>query len=220
MAELRYTLLADGSSDRALIEIISWLLRQHLPGVALVSQWADLGRLPRPPRSLAERIVQSARLHPCDLLFIHRDAEREPRQVRVDQVRRALADAATLRPLPPAIPVVPVRMTEAWLLSNEAAIRRVARNPNGRQPLALPDLRALERLPDPKGRLRQLIQAASGRPAHRLRRLNVGAIQVAAFTATFSSLRGLPAFQALEAELESLLQEQDWATLPGRHPSD
>ena len=29
MQELRYTLLADGSSDRALLPILTWLLRQY-----------------------------------------------------------------------------------------------------------------------------------------------------------------------------------------------
>jgi hypothetical protein len=39
------------------------------------------------------------------------------------------------------IPVVPVRMTEAWLLADEFAIRSAPGNPNGTQSLDLPDLR-------------------------------------------------------------------------------
>jgi hypothetical protein len=40
-------------------------------------EWADLGRLPRPPAALQNRILAAIDLFPCDLLFVHRDAERE-----------------------------------------------------------------------------------------------------------------------------------------------
>ena len=46
--------------------------------------------------------------------------------------------------------VVPVRMQEAWLLIDEAALRRAAGDPNGTQPLAMPDVQRLEELADPK----------------------------------------------------------------------
>jgi hypothetical protein len=39
--EISYTLLCDGSSDRALLPVLSWLLREHLPDVAVQEQWAD-----------------------------------------------------------------------------------------------------------------------------------------------------------------------------------
>lgn len=38
------------------------------------------------------------------------------------------------------IPVIPVRMTEAWLLGHELSIRSAAGNPNGSENLELPDL--------------------------------------------------------------------------------
>ena len=56
MKEIRYTLLSDGSSDKALLPILSWLLYQHCPEYAIQSQWADLGRLPKPPKQLPEKI--------------------------------------------------------------------------------------------------------------------------------------------------------------------
>ena len=57
MSDLRYTLLADGSSDRALMPILSWLLREHLPHRAIQEEWADLGRFPRAPSTTAALIV-------------------------------------------------------------------------------------------------------------------------------------------------------------------
>ena len=75
-AEINYTLLSDGSSDRALIPILSWLLRDLGVASAITANWADLRGIPRPPKKLPERIRSDIELFPCQLLFIHRDAER------------------------------------------------------------------------------------------------------------------------------------------------
>lgn len=70
MKSIRYTLLSDGSSDRMLMPILDWLLCQHCPEYALESDWADLSRLPQPPKTLPDRIKDTLELYPCDLLFI------------------------------------------------------------------------------------------------------------------------------------------------------
>ena len=75
MRELRYTLVSDGSSDRALLPILSWLLIEHRVLCPIQAEWADLGRLRNPPKTLASRIEWSLDLYPCDMLFVHRDAE-------------------------------------------------------------------------------------------------------------------------------------------------
>ena len=62
----------------------------------------------------------------------------------VMQIRRALEGMPVRHVL-----VIPVRMTEAWLLIDELALRRAAGNPNGRNPLDLPALKDLEALPEP-----------------------------------------------------------------------
>ena len=150
MKELCYTLLSDGSSDKALMPILTWLLRAHQVECAIQSNWADLRRLPKPPKKLLPRIINSLELYPCDLLFIHRDAEREPREKRITEILEVLEEAVKKSVLvPPHICVIPVRMQEAWLLFDEAALRKAAGNPRGRQPLQLPDIRKLEQLPDP-----------------------------------------------------------------------
>jgi len=134
MTELRYTLLADGSSDRALLPILSWTLQQQGVSSAIQATWADLGRLRHRPRTLSERIIAALELYPCDLLFVHRDAEREPFENRHTEIERALLEVARQEvSLPSAVCVIPVRMHEAWLLFNEWAIRMAAGNPRGRQ---------------------------------------------------------------------------------------
>ncbi len=217
MKELRYTLLSDGSSDKALLPLLSWLLKIHLVDYAIQPQWANLRGLPKLPKKLsfAERIKLSVDLYPCELLFVHRDAEREPRQKRVEEIRQAKEEAGESL-LIPTICVVPVRMTEAWLLFDEVALRRAAANPRGKKSLQLPDLTKLEDEPDPKRLLYNLLIEASGLGSNRRKKLRVEELvhRVAEFIDDFASLRAMPAFKALEDELKQVIQEQDWGSQP------
>lgn len=160
MSVLRFTLLADGSSDRVLVPILRWMLGQHHGAHDWIGQTANLQALPRPPRGLPDRIAAAAEFFPADVLFVHRDAERESPDRRREEVGQAV-EALPAAGRPRSVPVVPVRMTEAWLLISEAAIRRAAGNPNGRVRLALPARNRLESLPDPKAILETLLVNAS-----------------------------------------------------------
>lgn len=81
MNQLRYTLVSDGSSDAALIPILTWLLRNKGLRKAIQSEWADLRQLRWQSKpTLADKICQGVVLYPCELLFVHRDAERETRE--------------------------------------------------------------------------------------------------------------------------------------------
>lgn len=210
MHGLRFTLLADGSSDRALMPILAWLLRQHYGAVPIQQQFADLRRLPHPPGELSERIDRSIDLYPCDLLFVHRDAETESCARREAEIRESWT-ASTRGHALPVIAVVPVRMQEAWLLIDEAALRRAAGNPAGRQPLNMPDVARLEDLPDPKQLLHELLRDASG--LHGRRRLrhfkrDVGSRvhRLAEKIDDFSPLRELPAFRRVERQVAEYRQ--------------
>jgi hypothetical protein len=203
---LTFTLLSDGSSDRALLPVLRWLLRQSTTR-NLQSQWADLRHLRNPPKKLGERIQAALDLYPCDLLFVHRDAEGEPRQIRVEEIRRHLPD-----PHPPAICVVPVRMQETWLLFDEYALRVAADNPRGRVPLAVPVVGDLEAIPNAKDLLFKLLEIASELKGRRLRRLNVPerVHRLADLIQDFSPLRRLSAFEALEEDVRRILTERSW----------
>jgi hypothetical protein len=216
MKELRYTLLSDGSSDSALIPVLTWLLQAHLVDCAIQHEWADLRRVPKSLKdTFSKRIKLAVELYPCELLFIHRDAEKEPRQKRVDEIRKAKEEAGESVSVP-TVCVVPVRMTEAWLLFDETALRRAAANPNGKHPLQLPDLTKLEDKPDPKQLLYKLLGEASGLGSHRRKKLRVEELvhRVAEFIDDFALLRAMPAFKALEDELKQVIQEQDWGSEP------
>lgn len=211
MDEIRYTLITDGSSDRALLPILTWVLREKGDVRLVQSEWADLRRLPQPPKSLNDRILCAIDLFPCDLLFIHRDAEREDPETRYKEIRDAIIEATKLGFQAPTICVVPVRMTEAWLLFDEPAIRLAAGNPNGKNPLNVPDLSVIEQIPNPKDVLFEILREASGLTGRHLKRFNMAEsrIRVTELVSDFSPLRNLSAFQRLEKDI-STLKKNDW----------
>ncbi|MEO8494592.1 MAG: hypothetical protein ABI614_05955 [Planctomycetota bacterium] len=125
MTVLTYTLLGDGSSDKVLLRHVAWLLEQLLsPDITTRPQWADLRSVRSKPRSLAERIEATIRLYPCDLLFVHRDAERDTPDKRRVEIEAAVQQVASN----PFVCVIPVRMQEAWLLFDERANRTKAKS--------------------------------------------------------------------------------------------
>ena len=151
---------------------------------------------------------------PCELLFVHRDAEQEPLETRTEEIRNAFSQAtAGMDGEPPAVCVVPVRMTEAWLLSSEAAIRAAAGNPLGKDEVHLPEPSQVESLPEPKDLLYETLRSASGLTGRRKQRLRVGALthRVAELTGDFAALRQLRAFVALESELGAAIRQNGWA---------
>ena len=204
MERLRFTLVGDGSSDQALVPVLTWLLRQYWEHVPIQSEFSDLRRLRNPPRSLSQRIDKSIELYPCDLLFVHRDAEGESAKKRREEIRKALERSEGGRTLP-IICVVPVRMQEAWLLIDESALKKAAGNPKNRQKLSMPDLKRIEDLPDPKRVLRDLLRKASGFQGRRLEKFNQGlgrcVHRVSQEIGDFGLLRGLAAFRELERQV-------------------
>jgi hypothetical protein len=204
MSELRYTLVGDGSSDKRLLPIINWLLQTH-SSRAITATWADFTILETPPRTLAAKVAAAVELYPADLLFVHRDAETAPRQQRVGEIVAACAQF----PDQPFVPVIPIRMHEAWLLTNEEAIRTAAGKPRGRIALNLPPKTSLENHPDPKQALYTALETASELSGRHLRRFKVksAAYRVSELMSEYSSLRGLSAFDALEADTARILQQ-------------
>lgn len=207
---MRFTLVSDGPSDAALLHPLKWLLQVNGVNQPIEPAWADLRSFPKPFPSLEHKIRAAMELFPCELLFVHRDAEREPRENRVSEIRSAIQRISTdFFAGRPYACVVPVRMTEAWLLFDEAAIRQAAGNPSGASPLNLPSVSRAEDLPDPKAVLNQALIQATEKPARRLKKFRAGlAVQrVAELISDYAPLRRADSFQALEGELQAVLGE-------------
>lgn len=198
---MTFTLISDGRSDAVLVPILTWSLKRRNV-TSIREQMPDWSRMPR--RGSEDFIKQVLDLYPCDLLFYHRDAEAQDPVVRRKEIA-SLLDGCAVR----HIPVVPVRMTEAWLLADEKAIRSAAGNPNGATELDLPLPGKLEELPNPKAVLHKALVEASGLNAHRRSGfpVNKRVHRIPDFIDDFSMLDALPAFQALQNDIQDALTE-------------
>jgi len=209
MSDLRITLTTDGPSDEVLLHPLRWLLRKHVSRRTTIQpQWADLRSLRQKPKDLADRIRHAIDLYPCELLFVHRDAETAAPCDRRREMEEAAAAAGISVPF---VCVVPLRMSEAWLLFDEMAVRRAAGNPHGEEPLLIPR-RDPEAIPNPKDVLHKALQSASGLSRRRLRRFDFRqrVRRVAEYINDFSPLQELSAFRKLEKDLVRVLRENGW----------
>lgn len=189
MRQLTYEVIADGGTDRSLVPIIEWALHRMDPQVELLE---PVFRKRKGPVAEFLSDYQSSAM----LLFVHRDAEREG----LGQRQREFAEV----PDDNVVPVIPVQMTEAWLLTSGEAIARAADRPGA--VVSLPPLGQLESLADPKAALEELLTEAAGRPTGRRGKKFKASIvdrrvNVAALISDFSPLDGLPSFRAFQQSL-------------------
>ena len=201
MKRVTATLVTDGSSDKLLVPLIELLFSEHTDRAYQVN---CANGLPPVAIGLRARIDAALTLFPCDILFVHRDAERENPSVRQREIESSWPDSP---PKAVLICVIPVRMTEAWLIANELPIRSAVGNPNGVEQLGLPAVKDIETLPDPKELLFSALKAASGLNASRKRRLNPHTYRhrVSELTNDLAPLRQLTSFKHLEAQVQEYL---------------
>jgi hypothetical protein len=197
----RATLVTDGSSDVILLPILEWLIGQ-LTSAEIELRWADLRGLRRKPGGLSERLAIATHLYPCNILFVHRDAEGQHAELRHDEIRLANKTGTA------HVCIVPVRMQEAWLLHNESALREAAGRPSGTDPLDLPPAARWERLADPKLILHNALRQASGAQGRRAKRFSLAraAHRLAGLITDWSPLRPLQAFARLELDTKNALR--------------
>ena len=202
---IKCLLVGDGSSDSFLTHIIEWALNDRFPDHLFTLEFADLRRSRMSTRTLRERINKALELYECDLLFVHRDAENQEVGTRVNEIMEAVESLPAVGSRS-TIMVIPIRMTEAWLLFDAEAIRVGANNPNGTMDLNLPSVSRVHTITNPKGTLEQaLIKAAnlnrrrrkSFRPRKQMHR-------VAESIDDFSLLRHQESFNHFERQLEML----------------
>jgi len=195
---VKANLLAEGSSDRVLLPILRWVLTENTRDEVHVS-WSN-PRLFGAHSKLADKVQCVLELQPCDLLFVHRDADNQPPDWRRHEIANAVAHHAH-------VAVVPVRMTETWLLIDDSAIRAAAGRPRGLMKLGVPRHARLESLSDPKRLLRTALTKAhdaSGRRAQRFKP-DVAMHRLANLVRDWSPLRELSAFRRLEADTRHAL---------------
>lgn len=120
------------------------------------------------------------------------------------EIRTAIDQASC--DLPHIVPVVPCKMSEAWLLIDPDAIRMAAGNPNGKILLKLPPTNKLEKIADPKNTSITLLKEATELNNRRLKKFNprLAIHRLSETIEDYSLLRNLEAFQKLEEELDKI----------------
>ena len=156
---IRFLLVCDGSSDAALITHITRLTLRGGHSDPQGQTWYRPGRL-------AEKISDGLEFSGgCDLLLVHRDAEASRETPSAGPERRYDEIEGAVRAVGfdgPYVGIVPVRMTESWLLLDEPTIRDIAGWRSGVTSLNLPAINRVEHVADPKDRLWQALRTASG----------------------------------------------------------
>ncbi len=200
-APLRITLVSEGTSDRALLRVIRWLFRHRGFIGPIEESWADIGRFRSPPKTLAEKIRLALLFYPCDVLFVHRDSDGYEPASRAKEIAAAIPSDCH------CVPVIPVRMLEAWLLFDEELIRAAAGNPLSKAELELPPLNRVESIADPKSMLLGLLRRASGLSGRRLAKFNSyeARFRIAELAEDFSPLFALAAFRELDEQIRGLI---------------
>ena len=164
-ASLSGLFLCEGTSDEPLADIVEYLFAER--DRRLILSRPNLEAFSKIGHDVESKLIAGSQLmdKPFDLAVVHRDADNAGWRARRDEIEQAMTGSEVECGL---IPIIPVRMTEAWLLLDEQEIRDVAGNPNGSFNIDLPGINEVERIADPKARLRDcLLQAANVRGRRR-----------------------------------------------------
>lgn len=158
---VNFILLCEGSSDQDLVAHLQTLLVRNGATEAIGTADYRKGTVEEKLR----RVLSEG--SSVDVVFVHRDADSRKHAHRHDEVANQAAAAQFTMP---CIGIVPVQMTEAWLLTDESAIRAVAGRPGGKVQLGLPAIGRIETTHNPKDVLRIALATASEASGRRLDR--------------------------------------------------
>lgn len=149
--------VCEGSSDVGLVHLIEGEFARLGVELRLTTPALERATGPRTIQARVRAALGSIGGAP-QVIVVHRDADNVDYEARCDEIHshvQPVAGGAIV------VPIIPIRMTEAWLLLSDADIRWVAGNPGGTRPLSLPTLHEAERMADPKARLREALLAAA-----------------------------------------------------------
>ncbi len=212
-------LFAEGNTDyRFLNGLIqrtaSRILQRHSMASVDVPELQNIH--PGTGLSGTERILRAARTaYGYHLLLLHADSDARSRDDALSEriepgMRRALnASNSGSNLCESMVPVIPVRMTESWMLADPETLINVIGTRKTVRDLMLPDNPSgVERIADPKGKLRAVLKVLLDGRAHRRRRdVNVGNLyEPLARSISIDRLERVPAFRSFQMELTASLQ--------------
>lgn len=204
---VHFVFIGEGSSDEGMIPHLESLCIEagasEVTGVA-----PDFRRLPGSIGHGVEAKLKAALLlePEANLVFVHRDADARVGAARYTEISAAVTASGCERPV---VCVVPIQETEAWLLLDEAAIRRAVGRPRGTARLGLPTPETVERMVQPKERLKEVLELASEATGRRLERVRqdfpLHRRALLQDLATTGPVERVPSWQQLRADLQSAL---------------
>ena len=187
--QLTWSIVADGGTDRMLVPIIEWTIHRLDPDVEILE-----------PEFLKRSgsVQDFLRTYESDamIIFVHRDSENLPLEHRLREFGNVTRQDV--------VPVVPVRMSEAWILFDGTAIARAAGSRAGE--VSAPRIGEIESISDPKDRLDELLFHAADSPTGRRgrnfrRSIAQRRISVATHITDYGPLEVLPAFRRFQDAL-------------------
>ena len=185
--QITYTVVADGGTDRLLVPIIEWAIHRLDPEVDILEPEFE-----KRIGSVSEFF--GSYKHTTMLVFAHRDAESSDVEDRLSEFGEVSEKV---------VPIVPVRMSETWLLIDGSAIARAA---DSTVPVSVPPPNRLEQIADSKTELEQLLLKAAGSPTGRRgktfkRSMTERRVNLASLIKDYSPLETLDAFCRFQASL-------------------
>lgn len=159
-------------------------------------------------------LAVARRVHGYHLLFVHADADAPTATAALRQRIApgiALVQAAQQRGetvCPDLVPIVPVQMTEAWMLADRAALLAVMGSPADHHDLAMPVRpQQVEQIADPKQQLSSIFAEALASRTRRVRRRHRIAelYEPLGRTVDLTALAQTPSYQQFVADLTQAL---------------
>jgi hypothetical protein len=154
MMRVRATFLGEGKYDDGLMQILARLWARIAPDLEMELESGRRLLEVHDARTLAEKIQVLVQHHQPDLFFVHRDADNAGADARRAEIAGKCEGSLH-------VPVRPVRETEAWLLLDQNAIRKVVGNSDGKKALNLPKVDEVEDTTNAKERLHAALRNAS-----------------------------------------------------------
>jgi len=168
---VRYAFIREGKSDDYIKRHLTDLCIRH--GAREVTDMSIdwLHQTEKTKKEMTAEIKKTLAVPSINLLFIHADADSPDSGPKSRDIADAVHQAAGAGEPPHYVAVIPVQEIEAWILVDEQAIRKVARNPkSSRIRLDIPSPRAVEQINDPKEKLKKALHDASELSGRRLER--------------------------------------------------
>ena len=215
MKQLVVALYVEGPTDARFLPRIIGRTAEHLLAgcdVDILDPIVINGDIHRLSTLPAQIVAAAQRTHGYHILIVHQDADapseeaalRERIQPGLDAVRQQLgAYQQTI------IPLIPVRMVEAWMLSDPDALCHALPGCSALNALGLPDKpQQVERIQEPKAELQRIVKIYGSRRRRRSQDSQLARLQEPLANAiALPRLERVPSYQAFVQRFSQALRD-------------